>query len=73
MGSGGRRTTVLHRVLDSASTTLGAIQARILLALSLLLQREPRTCHCPYGGAEGIGDVIEAILGLCEPCQPRDR
>eukprot|EP00959_Pyramimonas_sp_CCMP1952_P368675 7722551-Pyramimonas_sp.AAC.1 len=37
------------------------------------MQRESRTCLYPSGGAEGIGDVIEAILGLCEPHRPRDQ
>eukprot|EP00959_Pyramimonas_sp_CCMP1952_P046223 965169-Pyramimonas_sp.AAC.1 len=41
--------------------------------MSLLVQREPRTCLRPCGGSEGIGDVIEAILGLCEPFRPRDK
>eukprot|EP00959_Pyramimonas_sp_CCMP1952_P321415 6725877-Pyramimonas_sp.AAC.1 len=37
------------------------------------LQGEPLTCLYPCGGAEGIGDVIEATLGSCEPRRPRDR
>eukprot|EP00959_Pyramimonas_sp_CCMP1952_P243319 5085995-Pyramimonas_sp.AAC.1 len=73
MDSRGRPAAVLRRLLDSTGAALGAIQARVLLALSLLLQREPRACLCPCGGAGGVGDVIEAILGMCEPRRPRDR
>eukprot|EP00959_Pyramimonas_sp_CCMP1952_P297729 6228274-Pyramimonas_sp.AAC.1 len=62
MDSKGRSATVLNGLLDCTGATLGAIQARILLALSLLIQREPRSCLCPCGDADGIGDVIEAIL-----------
>eukprot|EP00959_Pyramimonas_sp_CCMP1952_P267634 5595748-Pyramimonas_sp.AAC.1 len=64
---------VVNSLRDSTGATLGGIQARILLALPLLIQREPRACLYPYGDAEGIGDALEAILGLCEPHRPRDK
>ena len=44
----------------------------MLLALSLLLHREPRERFYPHGDAGAIGDVIESVLGLCFPYKPRD-
>ena len=67
-----RPPQILPRLADRAGNSLDGLQARVILALSLLMHREPRECCYPRADAGAIGDVIEAILGLCYPYKPRD-
>merc|ERR1712086_681889 len=47
--------------------------ARSILAMQLLLVREPHTFMFPFGEPEATGDVIEAVLGICDPERAKDR
>ena len=68
-----RTTTVAHRLTAATGMAMDQVQRRVLLALSLLTHREPRTCMYPYGDAEGLGDVLEAVLGIACPSRPLER
>ena len=47
--------------------------AKSALAMQLLLVREPHAFMFPYGEPEATGDVIEAVLGICDPDRTKDR